>query len=336
MISLRKAVNELEQLDEFKRAALDCYARAIGAVEEHAIEVEAAQAAKFRSQLQALRNQVTPHATGEQLRDVQSSFDDELRAYGEKSQQHIQRLRNDVKAASEAVEVFTGSFSASQSDLNGDVKRELQRLDKASRMEDLNAVRSVINLASTGIASSFERMRSSNQLAIAQLKDEIRVLHREIESTRKARAQATPVATENQQELFRHIDGLVGKNTPFSVILVAVKNVKGLESCYPKAAIETALSALQARFQTVLPRGSASGRWMDSQFVAILTIEPSAAISMSRDLTNKLSGPYPQPDGHSQAVALEATAGVIDWKAQGDPASLHRRLEQLSDALAKA
>jgi GGDEF domain-containing protein len=334
LISLRKTVSELEQLEDFKRTALECYALSLAAVKDHAIEVDAAQLAGHRSRLQTLRDQVKPDTAAEQLREVQSSFNTELHEYSEKAAQHIQRLRNDVRAASEAVEVFTGSFAASATDLDVEVKRELQRLDKAARLDDINAIRSAISIVSAGIASSFERMRSSNQLAIAQLKDEIRVLHREIEAAR--RPQTSSSASPKQQEVFGHIDNFLRQNMPFSLILIAVKNLRGLESCHPKAAIESALSSLHARFQGALPPGSRSGRWSEAQFVAILTVEPSAAMAMSRDLTKKLSGSYPAPNGLSKSVVLEATAGVIDWKTQGDPSSLHRRLEQLSDALAKA
>ena len=71
-------------------------------------------------------------------------------------------LRSDVRAASRAIEAFAGSFAASGADLDGEMKRELQRLDKAARADDLNEIRTIIRSVSSSIASSVERMRDSN------------------------------------------------------------------------------------------------------------------------------------------------------------------------------
>ena len=334
MISLRKTVSELDHLDEFKRTAVECYAAALGAVDENAVAVDAAELAHFRERIKTIHGQVKPGITAEQLRSLQSSFSTELREYGEQANQRIQSLRNDVKAASQAVEVCAEKLTASGADLDVELKRELQRLDKASRIDDLREARGIINDASAGIASQFERMRSNNQLAIAQLKDEIRVLHQEIETARKWRSTAESLDTVKQQQIFQQIDELLRQKTPFSLILVSVRNVAGLESCHPQAAVESALASMHVRFQNALPRHARTGCWTDAQFVAVLTVEPATAMAMSRDLAKKLSGVYVLEG--ARTVSLEVTAGVIDWKVRSDPSSLRRRLQQLSDALAQA
>jgi len=336
VISLRKSINELDQLNESKSTAVDCYGLAIGAVGEHAVEIDAAEVTQFRSKMQSLREQVKPDITAEQLRQIHASLRGELQSYSERSHQRLERLRDDIRAASEAVEDFAGNFAASGTDLDGEVKRELQRLDKAARTAPLDELRNVIGGVSAGIASSFERVKATNQLAIAQLKDEIRVLHKEIETARKSRSSTRSApATPAQHEIFDQIDAVRLRNTPFSVILVAVKNLRGLRSCYSKVAIESTLSSLHARLKNALPGGSASCRWSDSQFVAVVTLEPAAAMAKSRELAKELSGSYVVQDGIFQTVALLANAGVIDCKAQADSSALRRRLEQLSETLAQ-
>ena len=336
MISLRKSINELDRLNDSKTTAVDCYGLAIGAVADHAVEIDAAEVAQFRSKIYSLREQVRPSITAEQLREVHLSLSAELQSYSARSQERLERLRDDIRAASEAVEDFAGNFAASGTDLDGEVKRELQRLDKAARTAPLDELRSVIGGVSAGIASSFERVKATNQLAIAQLKDEIRVLHKEIEIARKSRSSGKPApATPAQHEIFDQIDAVRLRNVPFSVILVAVRNLRGLRSCYSKVAIENTLASLHARLKSALPGGSASCRWSDAQFVAVVTLEPAAAMSKSRELAKQLSGSYVVQDGIFQTVALATNTGVIDCKAQADSSTLRRRLEQLSETLAQ-
>jgi hypothetical protein len=47
LISIRKTATELERLDELKKTAVSCYALAICATEQYAIELDWEQAAHF-------------------------------------------------------------------------------------------------------------------------------------------------------------------------------------------------------------------------------------------------------------------------------------------------
>ncbi len=80
MISLRKTATELERLEELHRAAVNCYSQALRSTEQNAIELDSGQAAHFRTQLQALRDQLRADASSRELDAVQTSFDTELKA----------------------------------------------------------------------------------------------------------------------------------------------------------------------------------------------------------------------------------------------------------------
>jgi GGDEF domain-containing protein len=336
MISLRKTVSELEKLDEFRKTALESYALTIGATGEHVVEIDPSQAASFRSRIEALRKLVQPNTPSKQLIEIQSALKNELREYSEKAKQVMDRLRNDVRAASGAMEAFAATFASSAMDLDGEVKRELERLDKAVRVDDLNEIRQIIRGVSPSISSSVKRMRESNELAIVQLKDEIRLLHQELKNGRQSPPAAQLSASSSQRkESFAQIDSLVKQEMPFSLMLIAVKNFQGLQRCYAKAAIENACSSLHARLAGALPSGSRADRWADSQFLAILTVESAKALLISRDLSKRLSGTHAGQDSSLPTVAIDVISGVIDWKTQDDPALLLRRLDQLSDTLSK-
>jgi GGDEF domain-containing protein len=346
LISQRKTVTELDRLEELRRAAVNCYSEALRSSERHVVELEASEAAHFRSQLQALRDQLRADADARQLESVQSSFEKELKDYWEKTRAQIQRLRKDVEAASAAMESFAGSVSESEILLEHGVKRELQHLSKSAAGNDIQEIRGAIHTATAKISAGVDQMRTSNQLAIAQLKDEIRLLHQEVQASRSAKAvPAQPVPAQpapaqsggrvDNRVVDGRIDELIRQNTPFSVLLVVVRNFEGLRNCYSANVLANAIGAFQVRFENILPAPALVGRWGQNQFAAILGTPPANAMEMSSEVVRKLSGPFiEQEQGAAHSIVFGPRAGVIEFRPGSDPVKFQAKLKQLADALA--
>jgi GGDEF domain-containing protein len=332
MISLRKTATELERLEELHRAAVNCYSQALRSTEQNAIELDTAQAAHFRAQLQALRDQLRADAGPGELEGVQSSFDTELKDYRDKTRDHVQRLRQEVKAAAAALESFAGSISESESNLESGLKRELSILKQSALSDDVQEIRGAIQASTSKIAASVEQMRSSNQLAIAQLKDEIRLLHQEVQAAR--RTPAPDPAAESRQQMTGRMEEFIKKNASFSVLLVVVHNLDGLQNCYSASVIASALRGFQSRFENLVPSPAVVGRWAKDQFAAILSTAPGNAIQMSNEVVGRLSQPFLEQDkGGAHSVVFNARAGVIEFTSGSDLAKFQSRLKQLADTL---
>jgi GGDEF domain-containing protein len=336
LISLRKTVTELDRLEELHRAAVSCYSEALRSSERHVVELEAAEAAHFRSQLQALRDHLEAAADARQLESVQSSFDAELKDYGAKTRAQIQRLRKDVQAAVAAVEAFAGSVSESEILLEHGLKRELQQLDKTASSDDIQEIRGAIHVSTAKIAARVDQMRTCNQLAIAQLKDEIRLLHQEVQAARRANSDPAPEAGQADN---RVVDGriaeLIRQNKPFSVLLVVVRNLEGLRNCYSANVMANVIRAFQGRFESILPPPAMVGRSGQDQFAAVLGSAPADAMEMSSEVVRKLSSPFIENEqGTAHSIVLTPRAGVIEFRPGSDPAKFQAKLKQLADALA--
>ena len=332
MISLRKTATELERLEELHRAAVKCYSQALHSTEQNAIELDTAQAAHFRTQLQALRDQLRVDPGASDLEAVQSSFDIELKDYRDKTRDQIQRLREEVRAAAAAVESFAGSIDESAINLESGLKRELNSLNQSAHGNGVHEIRGAIRASTTKIAASFEQMRSSNQLAIAQLKDEIRLLHQEVQAAR--RSQPSDPASESRQRITGRMQEFIKNATPFSVLLVVVRNLDGMRNCHSADVIDSALRGFQSRFENILPSPAIVGRWSKDQFAAILGTAPGSAIEMSGEVVRKLSEPFfEQERGGSHSIVFNPRAGVIEFSPGSDLAKFESRLKQLAAAL---
>jgi GGDEF domain-containing protein len=332
MISIRKAATELERLEELHRTAVNCYAEALHSTGQNAIELDTAQSAHFRAQLQALRDQLRSDADARELEAVQTSFNAELKDYHDKTSHLVQRLRQEVQAAAAAVESFAGSISESEINLESGIQRELNSLKQSAGSDDIREIRGAIHASTAKIGASIQQMRSSNQLAIAQLKDEIRLLHQEIDAAR--RSQTPDPSAESRQRISGRMAELIKKKTPFSVLLVVVRNLDGLQNCFSATAIDGALGGFQSRFENILPSSAMVGRWAKDQFAAILSTASGNAIEMSSMVVRKLSEPFlEQEKGRTHAIAFNPRAGVIEFTPGSDLTKFQARLKQLADAL---
>lgn len=315
---------------------MNCYSQALRSSGQHAVELDASQAAHFREQLEALRDKLQADADARQLQAVQSDFEKELKEYWDKTRAQVQRLRKDVQAATAAMEAFAGSVNESEILLESGLKRELQHLKQSASSDDIRQIRGAIDTATAKIASSVDQMRTSSQVAIAQLKDEIRLLHQEVQAAR-AKAEPAPEARPAEGKV---VDGrmhdLMRSNTPFSVLLVVVRNFEGLQNCFSASVIESAVRNFQGRFEGVLPPTAIVGRWAKDQFAAILGTAPANAMEMSSDVVRKLSTPFVEGErGTSHSVVFTPRAGVIEFRPGSDAVKFQAKLKQLADTLAQ-
>ena len=334
MISLRKAATELDRLEDLHRTAIHCYSEALHSTGENAIEIDAAQAAHFRAQLQALRDQLRENALASELEAVQTSFEAQLKAYYEKAREQVQRLRQEAQAAAAAVETFAGSINESEVNLESGIQRELKSLNQSTGSDDIEQIRGAIRASTSKIGASIQQMRASNQLAIAQLKDEIRILHQEVQAAR--RSQTPDPSYESHQRMSGRMEEFVKSRTAFSVLLVVVRNLEGLQNCYSVTLIENALRAFQSRFENIVPSSAIVGRWAKDQFAAILSTAPGNVMERSSEVVRKLSEPFlERENGGTQSIAFHPRAGVIEFSPGSDLAKFHVRLKQLAEALGR-
>lgn len=333
MISLLKTAFEMERLEKFRRVALACYGLALTSTEQNVIEVDHQQATQFRRELQALVSQLGEATSPEQLMNIQDLFRGELREYRDSTHEQLRRLRKEMDAAVAALEEFAGNASARGDDHEKELKQALKTLDAAAASDRLEAMKAAIRAASADILSSFEQMQAKNQFAIAQLKDEIRLLHQKIQAGR--RPGALNAETWKRQDVDQRIDQMLGQNAPFCLVLIVLRNLKTLASRYSRGVVEEALESLQVRLRDTLGGEEAMlGRWTSNQFVAILNVSPSSAMAISRDAAQKLMEPYSfKHEGIPCTLAFQVAAGVVDRQAGSDAVKFQNKLASLSKAL---
>jgi GGDEF domain-containing protein len=343
LISIRKSVDDLtraeqlEKREELSKAMLDCYALAIDSAAHYAIEVDPALAVTLRARLQGIKEQSQAAVSAVELHSAQSSFRGELRDYRDKSTAQLKKLRAEVANATAAMTLFADSVASNGENHELEVRAHLHTLEGAGRSKNIEEIRGGIFAVVAGIQSSMEQIQRGNQLVVAQLQDEIRVLHLQMDAERKSLFTDRASGAWNRQKIDIHLDNLLRQNQPFCLLLVWVRNFKRLESQHSRSVVDDTLKAIVGRFAALAGDDAVLGRWSEDQFIAVLDVEPAAAIPLAADATRKLSGSYAiQENGLARTVTVQATAGVVDRAANADPSTFRQKLDQLAGAISGA
>ena len=307
---------------------------AVHSTAEYAIEMDPAEAKLFREHLRALGETVAAAHSDDAWKALQASFRGELRDYHDQSTRWVTSLRQQIQVASEAVQLFAENVTAIDSDHEAQLKGALRDLNTLANAADSPALEACIRVAVGTISDSIELMRRRHQTAVAELRQEIRVLHKHIESGRKTQALDSTTGAWNRSGLQGKIDEMFETRQPFCVLVVGIRNLPRLDVRYSRAVVDGALRSLLQRFTKLLTEGAAVGRWDDQNFAAILHLEPTAASALSRLVTKNLTADYSvNENGAAQSIWLQASAGVVDRSHAPDAAALGQKVCEMTDAI---
>ena len=334
MISIRKTTNELERLEASLRIATEVYENGLLATAQYAVELNPADVLNFRQHLDGIRERIPRGPNEEEWRNAQASFRGELREFRDKARERIAGLHLEIRNAAEAMQSFAESVAASGTGHEKEIRTSLAELDRATRSESIAEIHGIVANVRESVAHSVERITQRHQMMIAELRDEVRMLHQHIEAERHTAALDVSTGVWNRMKLDSRISGLLEAREPFCLLLVRIRNFKQTEVRYSREVLEGALKALLQRLTGMLGNKSKVGRWNEDSFAAVLEAEPAAVIRLSRDVTQRLSGMYSvQVNGSAHSVSFHVTAGVIDRATGGDAQSFHKKLVQMSEAL---
>jgi GGDEF domain-containing protein len=301
------------------RAASDCYVFALRSVSQYAVQIEPHQIAEFRLHLKGIEHQWNEAQGSDGLHAVQASFRGELREYRDRTREQLARLRKELEGAAAAMASFANGIAAHGADHEEDLKNQFKRLQLVSASNDIQEIRGGIRAALGEIAVSLDQVRRGNQLIVAQLQDEIRVLHQEFQAERRALFTDPASGAWTRAKVDMKIHELLRQGDRFCVIAVAFRNLSQVNRDYSRTLVEVTLKALLMRFRGTLGDDTMIGRWNEHEFIAILDMDPDALAGIAEELHRKLAGPYSaQENGLAYHVVLELTAGALAYPGRSD------------------
>ena len=334
MISLRKTADELERHDELLRSAGEYYARILRTCGDSAVEFEPRAADDLREGTRSLEAQFRHGFPEPEFAQTYDALRERLKTYQILGNERIGRMREDLKSATEAMQVFADSASVSAADHDLRLRQEVHRLDDLAGVDDLNQMRTGIKQISAAILESHLQFDRSNRLVISQLRDEIRTLHHAMDAERQRRFTDPASGALNRQAITERIDVLLANNDPFCALVLDIRNWSRIQSQYSPTARQAALRAFLEEFQKCLGEEPIVGRWSEQLFLGVIEGTPASALSISAALKHKLPKSYTVPDGAAVcSVKLDASIGIVDRREGIDRTRFYAKLAQLEETL---
>lgn len=334
MISIRQSLDEIEQREKRERLLRDCFAAAIQATREHVVEIEPDVAAGFRQRIADIERGVTAAGAAEEYKTLQGSFRGELRQYRDRCRGLIARLRNDASSAALAMQTLTESVSANGAGYETELNLEVARLEAAAKLDDLACIRETINAAAAAIQSSFEHMQRRNQVAMAQLQDEIRSLHRTMDTERRAVYTDAASGAWNQRKLAERFDQLLRLDESFGVLLLAVTNWRRVAREFSPSAADTCLKGLVQHLQLKLGDDGLVGRWSDDVLAVIIETDPKTAAAAAAGVMRELAAGFTAPETiPKNGPVLQIKCELVGRERSANAAEFYPHLGQRVAAL---
>ncbi len=334
LISIRKATSDLDRIAELLEAAKATYEHAIRSAGQYAIELNPADADLFRQHLEVIRQQVPNTNDPEEWKTLEASFRGELRDFRDRSAGQLAEMRGEVKAAVDTMQIFAEAVHQSGEDHEVKMHGAINQLKALAQVTSLEQLQAGVVAATSAIAESVQLMRKSHQLAVAQMRDEVRLLHKQIDVERRAVYLDRATGVWNRQKMdaliFRHLEG----EKTFIILLVCICNLKQMDQRYSQNVVSGALKALLQRFAGMLGENVVLGRWSEDHFAAILEGDANSAMSISRETGSRLTGSYSvQEQGLSKSVNLQVSSGIIERTQNTTAGMLEQKIQQMAQRL---
>jgi diguanylate cyclase len=328
-------LTDLEQVEGLFQAASGAFGEVLGAVREHAVEVEPRLTKEHRERLASIIRLAEEAGSPEAIGDAVTVVRSELRGYQEAANRHLRGLEEQLSGTVNALRQVMESLATGSEDQQDRLKTEMERLKGLMRVDDLNALRSGLGSSLNGLAGCIDHIQRQNQLVVAQLRDEIRTLHSRVETAERAAAIDPVTGVMNRHEIETAIQREVESSSPFCLIFTWVKNLKLLQRQYGRKVADDLTVAASRRFADAVESRGVVGRWSDDELIAIVRIQKGEAIRFCKDLPPQLKGPHEcSHQGRTLHLLLQVSAGVVEARIGERAERLLDRADTLMRALA--
>lgn len=327
VLSLNRSMRAIEETEAANRAAATAFAEAAATAARHVVEVNAEEAQRFRSQVMSLAQRLGGQPNPDELVLARNGFQNELKEYAAKATGDVRRMKEELSAAAEAMRSFAQGVTDSGSEHEAVLKREFQLLTRAADSPEITTIRAAVHETVATVSASYQELKQAHNLAVAQLRDEIRVLHQALHKEPKP---AKLSELLSKQELDRRIEELLRRRQPFTLVLARFPESQATPP--PAAVLERATSLCLDNLRAVHPeQDGALGEFASHLYGLLVPGERKLAIG---NLEQQCATCHVYQDrGIPRTLKWEPRLALAAYTPADSPATFFERLSRATDEL---
>jgi GGDEF domain-containing protein len=329
VVSLKRSLEEYEG----RRLVVATYTRilrsTLESIKHYVVETDVAAVERFRKHigqsLELLRSEdeaPSQEAAGQVAANVRG----ELRDYKDRATRYIDRLREDLAATALILDEIMQA--AQESGAEDRMKAEIARMGAALSVSSLAELREKVRCGLDSLSECAEQLRREKDGVIAQLKDEIRTLHKAAEQSRSAAAVDPATGVHKRGEIERLMRRELAASRSVAVIHICLCNLNELNAAYPPALIEQLVIAFCRRMGKAVPRDAIMSSWRRDVFLILLP--PAVARRVASEVLQACVGRYSvMDDGVSRTLHLQVMTTSLCSEQNEDADEFFQKLNKL-------
>lgn len=327
VLSLNRSMREIEETEAANRAAATAFAEAAATAARHVVEVNRDEAQRFRAQVLSLAERLGGQPSHDELVLARNGFQNELKEYAAKATGDVRRMREELSAAAQAMQSFAQGVTDSGSGHETVLKREFQLLTRAADSPDITTIRAAVHETVATVSASYQELKQAHNLAVAQLRDEIRVLHQALQTERKP---AKPSELLSKQELDRRVEELLRRRQPFTLVLARQPDLPATPP--PAHVLERASSQCLESLRTIHPEPGGTLAEFAPRLYGLLV--PGEWKLSASSLEQQCASCHVYQDGGiPRTLKWEPRIALAGYRAGDSPAAFFERLSRATEEL---
>jgi len=299
------------------------------AIKQSVVETDPASVREFRQRIgQHIDLLHLTEALTDEAADAKFSgtFSNDMRHYADSANAYIRKIRQELETTAQALDSILQQTQGSRSEQRLD--EEVERLRSAVQEKDPESLKTRVSRSVEGISACVEQIRREKNVVIAQLQDEIRLLHQTIDNSRRA-AETDPVTgVLKREEAVKAIRRDLAAGRHVGVVRISIANFAGLTMTHGAALMERVVTGMCKRLAEIVPGQAILALW---QKEAVSVVLPAALVgTISPDPVVVCTGHYVcMDDGSPRTIYVEAVAASLCSKPGEDADEFLAKLDRM-------
>jgi diguanylate cyclase (GGDEF)-like protein len=330
MISLRKSLNHLEELERLHGAALSSYLAALKSNVRHAVPAGQRCTEQHRIALTDLRKRVEDDPSEEVLTHSAEELEEELKAYSEKAGDHYRRQERDIRGILELLRDAAKTVRTRNTCQTEKFLKFAHQLDSISGLDDLGQIRRRLAGDVLTLREYVHQVSAEGAATAKGLEDQLATYQRRLREVEEIAATDDLTGLVNRREAERRLDMKIRKGETFCIVFFDLNHFKLVNDRLGHQVGDEVLRAFAERLAQRVRGGDTAARWGGDEFVVVVNCNLRDAVARAKEVAGHVCGVYSlNVCGVGSKVNVTASFGVAEYRAGESRADLFRRADAL-------